>query len=354
MILTYKGAASSPRSLPGSSPQGAFLGIFFFVVKYNAASLRPNIPRITFTTTCKAKYKTCKLVGCVKHAKDMHALYIDDLSELEAIELKKQLISDPVERPYPLNYHERTRQVLPAGSILQKNLDKIELFTENNKMKINAGKSKVMIFNKSRKNDFPPELAFKDGAILECLEETKLLGINLQSDLKWNSNTQAICLKAMGKMWLLRRLKLFKLEPELLLDYYLKEIRPLVEQGVPMWNSGLTRAQVGDIENVQKVALKIILEDNYISYDVAYTLLSVSPLEYRRTDLSTNFAIKLYKSPRSSEYFEPAKNCEKTRSDQNLLVHEKLSNTRRCKNAPHNYLARLVNQNKTRILKMKQ
>ena len=30
MVLTYRGATSSPRSLPGSSPQGAFLGIFFF------------------------------------------------------------------------------------------------------------------------------------------------------------------------------------------------------------------------------------------------------------------------------------------------------------------------------------
>ena len=29
MILTYKGASSSPRDLPGSAPQGAFLGIFF-------------------------------------------------------------------------------------------------------------------------------------------------------------------------------------------------------------------------------------------------------------------------------------------------------------------------------------
>ena len=28
MILTYNGASSSPRNLPGSSPQGAFLGIF--------------------------------------------------------------------------------------------------------------------------------------------------------------------------------------------------------------------------------------------------------------------------------------------------------------------------------------
>ena len=71
MILTYNGASSSPRNLPGSSPQGAFLGIFFFVVKYNAASLRPAIPRIMFTQACKARFKTCKNVGCLKHAKDI-------------------------------------------------------------------------------------------------------------------------------------------------------------------------------------------------------------------------------------------------------------------------------------------
>ena len=64
-------------------------------------------------------------------------------------------------------------------------------------MKINESKSKVMIFNKSRKYDFPPELAFKNGEILECLEETKLLGIWLSSNLKWQANTNAIYLKSM-------------------------------------------------------------------------------------------------------------------------------------------------------------
>ena len=39
-------------------------------------------------------------------------------------------------------------------------------------MKINENKSKVMLFNKSKKYDFPPEFSFKDGEILECLEET--------------------------------------------------------------------------------------------------------------------------------------------------------------------------------------
>ena len=44
-------------------------------------------------------------------------------------------------------------------------------------------------------------------------------------------------------MWLLRRMKLLKLEPELIFDYYVKEVRPLLEQGVVVWNSGLTKAQ---------------------------------------------------------------------------------------------------------------
>ena len=71
----------------------------------------------------------------MSHKKDNHELYIDDLSEGEAINLKKQLIR--VNRPQPHNFHERTGHALPAGSLLQKQLHKIEEFTVKNKMKIN-------------------------------------------------------------------------------------------------------------------------------------------------------------------------------------------------------------------------
>ena len=77
------------------------------------------------------------MLGCEKHSKDMHALYIDDLSEAEAVNLKKQLMNDPVIRPYPLNRHKRTKHILPAGSILQNNLNRIESFTSTKLMKLN-------------------------------------------------------------------------------------------------------------------------------------------------------------------------------------------------------------------------
>ena len=148
----------------------------------------------------------------MKHAKDIHALYIDDLSEAEAIDLKTQLVDDPIQRPFPLNFHERTQHVLPAGSTLQQNLNRVEEFTATNQMKINETKSKVMIFNKSRNYDFPPEFKFSNGDLLECLESTKLLGIYLTSDLRWKENCSQIYMKAMAKMWLLRRLQKLNLE----------------------------------------------------------------------------------------------------------------------------------------------
>ena len=65
-------------------------------------------------------------------------------------------------------------------------------------------------------------------------------------------------------------------------------------------------------------------------------------------DLAANFAIKLFKSSKSLEFFEPVQKQTNTRSEK-LLVKEKVTNTLRCFNAPHNYLARLVNLNKHRI-----
>ena len=84
MVMHYNGATY----LPGSSPQGVFLRIFFFIVKYSSASLRPSIPRIqerSQPAVCKVKISKCRTVSCKQHVSAMHAVYINDLSELEKI-----------------------------------------------------------------------------------------------------------------------------------------------------------------------------------------------------------------------------------------------------------------------------
>ena len=80
-----------------------------------------------------------------------------------------------------------------------------------------------------------------------------------------------------------------------LLDVYCKDIRSILEHAVPAWHSGLTRKQAAQIERVQKTAFKIILENDYIDYETACTLLCVEPLEFRRIQLCLNFAKRDFK-----------------------------------------------------------
>ena len=202
----YQGFSSSQRNLPGSSPQGAFLGIFLFIIKFNGAALRPHVPRLI---PCKKVLSKCKEIVCQKHPKQSHAIYVDDLGEAEAIDLTKQLISDPVQRQFPLNYYESSQHILPPeNSLLQNQLLKVEQFSINNQLKINEKKSKIIVFNTSRKYSFPPEYSFSNGEILEVVKSTSLLGVTISSDLNWEANTSNIFKKAMSRMWLLRRLKI--------------------------------------------------------------------------------------------------------------------------------------------------
>ena len=96
--------------------------------------------------------------------------------------------------------------------------------------------------------------------------------------------------------------------------------------------------------------LKVILGDQFKTYDKACEFFDVDKLSVRRLELSTNFALKLFKSDRSAEFFTLTTKTVNTRGDHPLLV-EDISRTTRCYYAPHNYLTRLINQNEDKLKK---
>ena len=61
----------------------------------------------------------------------------------------------------------------------------------------------------------------------------------MSQDLRWNKNTDFICNKATQKLWIIRRLKKFKLNTNQLVDVYKKEVRSILEYAVPVWHSGI-------------------------------------------------------------------------------------------------------------------
>ena len=133
---------------------------------------------------------------------------MDDISTATSVNLLEALCKDEHERPKPLKYCERTEQILPSqNNLLQYYLDQFETFTLHNKMKITMSKTKVMKFSRSSKYDFPLEVSFSNDQILEQVGSTRLLGLIIDENLKWDKNTEYISKKVNSKFFLLRNMR---------------------------------------------------------------------------------------------------------------------------------------------------
>ena len=125
-------------------------------------------------------------------------------------------------------------------------------------------------------------------------------------------------------------------------DVYMKEVRSILELAVPVWHSGLSRKETAEIESVQKVAMKIILQHGYKNYQLACTTLKTETLEARRTKLCLTFAVKNVKSENC--LFDKLNVNINTRSGGDV-VREYACNYGRYKNSSLPYLAKLLNDN---------
>ena len=198
-----------------------------------------------------------------------------------------------------------------------------------------------MKFSFTRTLDFPPEVYFEDGLVVQTIGQTTLLGVVVSENLKWHKNTTYICLKARRKLWVIRRMMQLDLTVYQLFDVYIKEVRSVLEYAVPVWHSSLTKKEKSEIESIQKVAFRMILKHSYSSYSHACAFFGTVTLEQRRLDICLKFALKNIKSNQS--LFEPPPKHEKLRK-RNLLVKEYKCTSKRFQKSSLPFLAKLANE----------
>ena len=75
-----------------------------------------------------------------------------------------------------------------------------------------------MLCNSRRKWDFIQDLSFDGGENIEIVDELKIVGYVLRSDMKTCSNTAYLTAKAFKRMWLIRRLKYLGASTKQLID----------------------------------------------------------------------------------------------------------------------------------------
>ena len=279
----------------------------------------------------------------LKQINTLHLKYVDDLSLAETVKMNSQLAPVSLaDRPQPGPYRARTGHKLKneTSQVLTK-LNDIQSYADTNNMKINFSKTKLMLFNPCHTKDFLPEFQVS-GVPIELVEQTKLLGVVLSSDLSWTANSDYIVEKCNKKIWMIRRLKKLGASYDDLLDVYFKQIRSVLEFAAPVWHSSLTGEDSAKLERIQKTVLSIILADQYRSYNSALRTTGVQKLSERRRKICLSFAKKSLKNKKFSNWFKVNTKETVTRQPQPKFC-EIVRRTERFQKSPLSFLTELLN-----------
>ena len=136
----------------------------------------------------------------------------------------------------------------------------------------------------------------------------KLLGIWLDEDMSWDTNTRHICKKAFQRIQMLGKLKYAGIHMLDLITIYKLFIRSVTEYCSVVYHSSLTKQQSRKIELIQKASLKIILGNEYTDYKSTMMKFSICSLNERRDERVKKFALKCVSDKYNHEMFPLNKN----------------------------------------------
>ena len=161
----------------------------------------------------------------------------------------------------------------------------------------------------------PETISSEPDSTSRIVTETKLLGCLISSDMIWWANTNLITRKAYQRLGIIRKLYEFNVALNDLVLIYTLYVRSILEFNSCVWHFSITKAEEGDIERVQKIACKIMLKEEYSSYENALAELQLENLKERRLMLSKRFAKKCLKFDKSKSMFplnEPSQHDTRT------------------------------------------
>ena len=130
----------------------------------------------------------------------------------------------------------------------------------------------------------------------DTVDAHKVLGVTIQSDLKWDLHINEVVAKASKKLHILRALKSGRVPPADLLKVYFALIRSFLEYCCPVWHNSLPVKLSDSIERVQKRALRIIF--SALHYQEALATTGCVSLHTRRMELCSKLFTKI-KEPES-------------------------------------------------------
>ena len=162
-------------------------------------------------------------------------------------------------------------------------------------MVLNPSKTKLMIVNFTVDHQYQSLLTIPGSSSpIELAFETKLLGYWLTVNMRPDKHIEYILRIAYSRLWAISWLKSTAVSDGNILHFYQMKIRSALEYSSPVFTPMLTAQNIDDIERVQKIVLKVILDSKYLNYDQACQTLLTESLQSRRKTLALKFALNTY------------------------------------------------------------
>ena len=216
--------------------------------------------------------------------------FVDDLSTIEVINLLTiGLSSLNMKNHIPSDVPVHGQFVDATNTKSQKYLDKINLWTENQKIIISQKKTKAMIVNFTDNHQFTTRLQLK-GENIEIVDKMKILGTIITDKLTWDDNCNYLIKKVNARMQLLRGVLSFGATNEEMVHLWITFCRSVLEQSCVVWHGSLTQENVDDLERTQKTFCKLVLKQKYKDYENSLLYLNLDSLKERRNILCLKIA----------------------------------------------------------------
>ena len=167
--------------------------------------------------------------------------YCDDLQVLELVLLGDILCEYDFKRHVASDVGVGQKFLDPNQYEMQKKLDTIATWTDENLMRLNEEKSNYIIFTKARE-DFAARLTLNE-KLLERKKTTKVVGVWLEEKGGWAKNTAEICKSAYAKLNMLTKLKYAGVSVKDLVETYTLFIRSRAEYVSVAFHSSITKNQ---------------------------------------------------------------------------------------------------------------
>ena len=334
MILRFRGCKSNAKDMPGGMPQGTLLGVILYILYINPVGYPAEVT-INISETIHKYWEVLEDIPNIVMGNEVlpetlqSVKFMDDATVQEAVNLLTQLSENSIDSEKILN---------KENTLLQAEINTIKTLSDNREMSLNARKTVLFTVNFTNNYQFVPTLQIPGtGSPLKTVEETKLLGYWLTKDMKTHKHVEYILEISYKRLWAISKLKKAGVPDPDILHFFFVKIRSVLESNCPVFHSMLTEENIDDIERIQKIVLRIILDEKYISYENACHLMKIETLDDRRTNLCLSFALKCLKNKKFEDLFQP-----------NPGIHEKFevpfAHTSRYFDSPKVFLTRLLNQ----------